>query len=79
MPAGLTQTGGLSQVRIYEQLMTMRQRMSVRLSESNRYARFLEAELDVRTRPCPHATQPSRMSKNPSLGRTEASVPGLRF
>jgi len=48
MPAGLTQTGGLSQVRIYEQLMTMRQRMSVRLSESNRYARFLEAELDRR-------------------------------
>jgi hypothetical protein len=51
MPAGLTAGGGLSQVRIYEQLMTMRQRMSVRLSESNRYARFLEAELDVRLLP----------------------------
>lgn len=76
MPAGLTQTGGLSQVRIYEQLMTMRQRMSVRLSESNRYARFLEAELDVRTLPSPTPPNPPECRK-PVAG-TEASVPGLR-
>jgi hypothetical protein len=72
MPAGLTQTGGLSQVRIYEQLMTMRQRMSVRLSESNRYARFLEAELDVRTLPPPTPSNPPECQKP-----VEAPVPGV--
>lgn len=48
MPAGLTSFGGTSQVRVYEQLLELRQRMNQRLSESNKYARFLEGELSRR-------------------------------
>eukprot|EP00238_Polyblepharides_amylifera_P013628 CAMPEP_0196591030 /NCGR_PEP_ID=MMETSP1081-20130531/68303_1 /TAXON_ID=36882 /ORGANISM="Pyramimonas amylifera, Strain CCMP720" /LENGTH=376 /DNA_ID=CAMNT_0041914281 /DNA_START=223 /DNA_END=1353 /DNA_ORIENTATION=- len=55
MPAGITAGGGMSQVRVYEQLLALRQRMASRLSETNRYARFLENELhqrDVQVKAC---------------------------
>jgi len=55
MPAGLTKGGGMSQVRVYEQLLALRQRMSTRLSETNKYARFLELELtrrDLQVKTC---------------------------
>lgn len=48
MPAGITAGGGLSQVRVYEQLLELRQKMATRLSETNRHARFLEGELSRR-------------------------------
>jgi|AntRauMFilla1563_2_1112583.scaffolds.fasta_scaffold75976_1 hypothetical protein len=35
------------QVRVYEQLLELRQKMASRLSETNRHARFLEGELSV--------------------------------
>eukprot|EP00240_Pyramimonas_obovata_P004206 CAMPEP_0118928440 /NCGR_PEP_ID=MMETSP1169-20130426/5686_1 /TAXON_ID=36882 /ORGANISM="Pyramimonas obovata, Strain CCMP722" /LENGTH=373 /DNA_ID=CAMNT_0006870413 /DNA_START=387 /DNA_END=1508 /DNA_ORIENTATION=- len=48
MPAGITAGGGLSQVRVYEQLLELRRKMASRLSETNRHARFLEGELSRR-------------------------------
>ena len=50
MGAARCATGSALQVRVYEQLLELQQRMNSRLSESNRYARFLDGELSVSSR-----------------------------
>ena len=60
MGAARCATGSALQVRVYEQLLELQQRMNSRLSESNRYARFLEGELSVSSRRSQRPTSPRR-------------------
>jgi hypothetical protein len=74
MGAARCATGSALQVRVYEQLLELQQRMNSRLSESNRYARFLDGELSVSSRRSQWPTSPRRAAPRPFPAPCAASA-----